>query len=37
MATKSLMSGLTKKGQRELLDDLNYLNLLQIKSFCKRH
>jgi hypothetical protein len=37
MAKKSLMSALTKKEQRELLDDLNYLNLLQIKSFCKRH
>jgi hypothetical protein len=23
--------------QRELLDDLNYLNLQEIRSFCDRH
>ncbi|HKD61634.1 MAG TPA: hypothetical protein VKB47_14320 [Terracidiphilus sp.] len=34
---KSYMSGLSMKAQRELLDDLNYLNLSEIKSFCKRH
>lgn len=28
---------LVKKQQQELLDDLNYLNLGEIKSFCKRH
>jgi hypothetical protein len=30
-------SKLPKKGQKELLDDLNYLNTLEIKSFCQRH
>lgn len=28
---------LPKKQRQELLDDLNYLNLGEIKSFCKRH
>jgi hypothetical protein len=28
---------LSKQEQRELLDDLNYLNLGEIKSFCKAH
>jgi len=28
---------LPKKQQQELLDDLNYLNLGEIKSFCQRH
>lgn len=30
------LSKLPKKQQQELLDDLNYLNLAEIKSFCKR-
>lgn len=28
---------LPKKKRQELLDDINYLNLAEIKSFCKRH
>ena len=28
---------LSKDEQRQLLDDLNYLNTAEIKSFCKRH
>jgi hypothetical protein len=28
---------LTKTQQRELLDDLNYLNTAEIQSFCKKH
>jgi hypothetical protein len=30
-------SKLPKGEQKELLDDLNYLNSMEIKSFCKRH
>jgi len=30
-------SKLPKGEQKELLDDLNYLNGMEIKSFCKRH
>src|SRR5271165_6969596 len=33
----SSISKLPKGEQQELLDDLNYLNLSEIKSFCKRH
>jgi hypothetical protein len=33
----SPLSRLPKDQQQELLDDLNYLNLAEIKSFCKRH
>jgi hypothetical protein len=33
----SLISGLSKKEQRELLQDLNYLNIGEIKKFCERH
>jgi hypothetical protein len=33
----SLISKLSKGEQRELLDDLNYLNISEIKSFCTRH
>jgi hypothetical protein len=33
----SLISNLTENEQRELLDDLNYLNTAEIKSFCKKH
>jgi hypothetical protein len=33
----SPISQLTKNEQRELLDDLNYLNLAEIKQFCRRH
>ena len=32
-----LISGLSKKEQRELLQDLNYLNTGEIKKFCERH
>jgi hypothetical protein len=28
---------LSKKEQQELMDDLNYLNIGEIKSFCKQH
>jgi hypothetical protein len=34
---RSLISHLTRAEQRELLDDLNYLNMAEIKSFCKKH
>jgi hypothetical protein len=33
----SLISYLTETQQRELLQDLNYLNTAEIKSFCKKH
>ncbi len=33
----SFISKLPKGEQQELLDDLNYLNVSEIKSFCKRH
>ena len=33
----SFISKLPKGEQQELLDDLNYLNISEIKSFCKRH
>jgi hypothetical protein len=33
----SFIAQLSKGEQRELLDDLNYLNLSEIKSFCRRH
>lgn len=35
--TASPLSKLSQSEQRELLDDLNYLNLAEIKRFCKRH
>jgi hypothetical protein len=31
------LAKLPQKEQQRLLDDLNYLNLAEIKSFCKRH
>jgi len=34
---RSLISQLTRAEQRELLDDLNYLNTAEIKAFCKNH
>jgi hypothetical protein len=34
---RSLISHLSRAEQRELLDDLNYLNTSEIKSFCKTH
>src|SRR5215467_7649561 len=34
---RSLISHLTRAGQQELLDDLNYLNTAEIKAFCKKH
>lgn len=34
---RSVISKLPKDTQHELLEDLNYLNLAEIKSFCKRH
>lgn len=33
----SLIAGLSQKEQRELLQDLNYLNTGEIKAFCKKH
>lgn len=33
----SFISKLSKGEQQELLDDLNYLNIAEIKSFCSRH
>jgi hypothetical protein len=33
----SFISKLSKGEQQELLDDLNYLNISEIKSFCTRH
>jgi hypothetical protein len=33
----SFISKLPGGKQEELLDDLNYLNISEIKSFCKRH
>ena len=33
----AFISRLPKDEQKELLDDLNYLNIAEIKSFCKRH
>jgi hypothetical protein len=33
----SLISHLTKDVRRQLLADLNYLNMGEIKSFCKKH
>jgi len=37
LVQRSLISHLTRAGQRELLDDLNYLNTAEIKAFCKKH
>lgn len=34
---RSFISKLPKGEQQQLLDDLNYLNISEIKSFCKRH
>lgn len=33
----SLLANLPKEERRQLLDDLNYLNMAEIKSFCQRH
>ena len=33
----SPISSLPADQQQELLDELNYLNIAEIKSFCKRH
>jgi hypothetical protein len=33
----SLLAKLPKKEKEQLLDDLNYLNMAEIKSFCERH
>jgi hypothetical protein len=33
----SFISKLPARERQELLDDLNYLNISEIKSFCKRH
>ena len=33
----SLISSLNKSEQRELLEDLNYLNMGEIKTFCERY
>ena len=32
----SLIAKLPKEGRQQLLDDLNYLNMAEIKSFCQR-
>ena len=37
MMAFSFISKLPRGKQQELLDDLNYLNISEIKSFCKRH
>jgi hypothetical protein len=37
MMALSFISKLPKGKQQELLDDLNYLNISEVKSFCKRH
>jgi hypothetical protein len=37
MMALSFISKLPRGKQQELLDDLNYLNISEIKSFCKRH
>jgi hypothetical protein len=34
---RSLISHLSRAGQQQLLDDLNYLNTAEIKAFCKKH
>ena len=34
---RSPISKLPKEGRQKLLNDLNYLNTAEIKSFCKRH
>ncbi len=34
---QSLISGLSKPEQRKLLEDLNYLNMGEIKAFCNKH
>lgn len=31
------ISKLPKRGRSQLLDDLNYLNMAEIKSFCRKH
>lgn len=33
----SLISRLSEQEQRELLEDINYLNMSEIKTFCKKH
>jgi hypothetical protein len=35
--TRGAIDSLPRSKQQELLEDLNYLNLAEIKSFCKRH
>jgi len=37
VAGEGLLAGLAPEEQRQLLDDLNYLNLQEIRSFCDRH
>jgi hypothetical protein len=34
---KNLISTVTRSDQQQLLKDLNYLNISEIKSFCKKH
>jgi hypothetical protein len=34
---RSLISHLSRAGQQQLLEDLNYLNTAEIKAFCKKH
>ncbi len=33
----SLIAHLSKRAQRELLDDVNYLNLGELRTFCREH
>lgn len=35
--SRAYISKLSRSEQRELVEDLNYLNLSEIKSFCNRH
>ena len=34
---KPLVNDLSPAEQKELLDDLNYVNRAEIRSFCRRH
>ncbi len=34
---ENLISSLTRSGQQQLVKDLNYLNISEIRSFCKKH
>ena len=34
---KPSLTGLTEAEQRELMDDLNYLNMAEVKPYCRSH